>query len=100
MYQSLLNSYLPFKSPVLSEKYFISGEVPTTLTVTMEVDGSSPTRISMNSSHESDDNGSSRDVSDPNNVRDVAEMSRGDTDSHEQGATVAEILALLSISSW
>jgi hypothetical protein len=58
------------------------------------VDEYSPTRRSTDYSHERDDTGSSRDVTDPSNEMDVAWTSSGG------GVIIAEISPLLTIYSW
>jgi hypothetical protein len=66
-----------------SEENSVSGEVPTTVTATVYLEGSSPIRGCTGSGHERVDNGSSRDI-----------------DSGGGGVTIAVILQFPSISVW
>jgi hypothetical protein len=59
------------------EKDFISGEIPTTVIATMEVDGSNPSRGGIDPSHKKDDTSSKRGGNDPSNSMHVAWTSRG-----------------------
>jgi hypothetical protein len=53
-------------------------ESPTTVTATVEVDGCSPVSGGIDSSHDMEDTGSNKGITDPSNAIDVAWASRGD----------------------
>jgi hypothetical protein len=90
----------PLHLDLFSDDDFISIEVPTTVTATVEMDRSSPIRGDIDSSHERNDNGSSRGVTDPSNKPNVAGTTRGDSDSCGGGIIIAEITLFPSTSGW